>query len=165
MLFRSTSLTVEALKDFDLTRKEAERSKNMFALGMLSWLYSRPMDTAKNFLNSKFAKKPEILAANLRALEAGWSFGETTEVFSIQYEVKPAPAKPGEYRNISGNLALSYGLIAGSQISGLPLFLRSYPITTASDILHELSKHKNFGVRTFQAEDEIAAIGAAIGAA
>ena len=160
-----TSLTVEALKDFELTRKEAERSKNMFALGLLSWLYSRPMDTAKNFLNTKFAKKPEILAANLKALESGWSFGETTETFSIQYEVKPAPARAGEYRNISGNLALSYGLIAGAQSAGLPLYLGSYPITPASDILHELSKHKNFGVRTFQAEDEIAAIGAAIGAA
>ena len=160
-----TSLTVEALKEFDLTRKEAERSKNMFALGLLSWLYSRPMDTAKTFLNTKFAKKPQILAANLKALESGWSFGETTETFSIQYEVKPAPARAGEYRNISGNLALSYGLIAGAQAAGLPLYLGSYPITPASDILHELSKHKNFGVRTFQAEDEIAAIGAAIGAA
>ncbi|MEN9710419.1 MAG: hypothetical protein RL441_411 [Actinomycetota bacterium] len=160
-----TSLTVDALKDFELTRKEAERSKNMFALGLLSWLYSRPTETAKNFLNAKFAKKPEILAANLRALEAGWSFGETTETFSVQYEVKPAPAAAGEYRNISGNLALSYGLIAGAQAANLPLYLGSYPITPASDILHELSKHKNFGVKTFQAEDEIAAIGAAIGAA
>ncbi len=160
-----TSLTVEALKEFELSRKEAERAKNMFALGLLSWLYSRPMDTAKHFLNEKFAKKPVILAANLKALESGWSFGETTETFSVQYEVKPAPTPPGTYRNISGNLALAYGLIAAGQRSGLPLYLGSYPITPASDILHELSKHKNFGVKTFQAEDEIAAIGAAIGAA
>ena len=160
-----TSLTVEALKEFDLTRKEAERAKNMFALGLLSWLYSRPMEAAQKFLRTKFANKPVILDANLKALESGWSYGETTETFSVQYEVAPASAAPGEYRNISGNLALAYGLIAGSTISGLPLFLGSYPITPASDILHELSKHKNFGVRTFQAEDEIAAIGAAVGAA
>ncbi|MEY3278607.1 MAG: hypothetical protein RLZZ426_1093, partial [Actinomycetota bacterium] len=153
-----------ALKEFDLTRKEAERAKNMFALGMLSWLYSRPIEGTRKFLEEKFAKKPIILGANLKALEAGWSFGETTEIFSIQYEVKPAAAKPGVYRNISGNLALTYGLIAGSVQSGLPLFLGSYPITPASDILHELSKHKNFGIRTFQAEDEIAGVGAAIGA-
>lgn len=159
-----TSLTVEALKEFDLTRKEAERAKNMFALGMLSWLYSRPTEGTRKFLEEKFAKKPVILAANLKALEAGWSFGETTEIFSIQYEVNPAAAKPGVYRNISGNLALTYGLIAGSVRSGLPLFLGSYPITPASDILHELSKHKNFGIKTFQAEDEIAGVGAAIGA-
>lgn len=160
-----TSLTVEALKEFGLSRKEAERSKNMFALGMLSWLYSRPLETAQKFLSAKFAAKPNILAANLKALEAGWSFGETTEIFSVQYEVNPATPAAGTYRNITGNLALAYGLIAGSVQSGLPLFLGSYPITPASDILHELSKHKNFGVRTFQAEDEIAGIGAAIGAA
>lgn len=160
-----TSLTVEALKEFGLTRKESERSKNMFALGMLSWLYSRPLDTARKFLSAKFESKPNILAANLKALEAGWSYGETTEEFSVQYEVRPAKPKSGTYRNISGNLALAYGLIAGSVKSGLPLYLGSYPITPASDILHELSKHKNFGVRTFQAEDEIAGIGAAIGAA
>lgn len=160
-----TSLTVEALKEFGLSRKESERSKNMFALGMLSWLYSRPLDTARKFLSAKFESKPNILAANLKALEAGWSYGETTEEFSVQYEVRPAKPNPGTYRNISGNLALAYGLIAGSVKSGLPLYLGSYPITPASDILHELSKHKNFGVRTFQAEDEIAGIGAAIGAA
>jgi 2-oxoglutarate ferredoxin oxidoreductase subunit alpha len=160
-----TSLTVEALKEFGLTRKESERSKNMFALGMLSWLYSRPLDTARKFLSAKFESKPNILAANLKALEAGWSFGETTEEFSVQYEVRPAKPASGTYRNISGNLALSYGLVAASVKSGLPLYLGSYPITPASDILHELSKHKNFGVRTFQAEDEIAGIGAAIGAA
>ncbi|MEY4323317.1 MAG: hypothetical protein RL410_1098 [Actinomycetota bacterium] len=160
-----TSLTVDALQEFSLTRKEAERSKNMFALGMLSWLFSRPMDTPRAFLKEKFAKKPEILAANLKALEAGWNYGETTEAFSVHYQVAPSNAPAGTYRNISGNLALAYGLIAASQRSGLPLYLGSYPITPASDILHELSKHKNFGVRTFQAEDEIAGIGAALGAA
>jgi 2-oxoglutarate ferredoxin oxidoreductase subunit alpha len=160
-----TSQTVEALKEFDLTRKEAERSKNMYALGLLSWLYSRPTDSARNFLNTKFAKKPAVLAANLAALEAGWSYGETTEIFSVHYEVKPSSPKAGTYRYITGNIATAYGLIAASQKSGLPLFLGSYPITPATDILHELAKHKNFGVRTFQAEDEIAGVGAAIGAA
>lgn len=160
-----TSLAVDALKEFDLTRKEAERSKNMFALGLLCWMYSRPMETPRKYLTDKFASKPVILAANLKALETGWSYGETTESFSIQYEIKPSKSLPGVYRNISGNLALSYGLIAGSQLSGLPIFLGSYPITPASDILHELSKHKNFNVTTFQAEDEIAGVGAAIGAA
>ncbi|MCX3060704.1 2-oxoacid:acceptor oxidoreductase subunit alpha [Streptomyces beihaiensis] len=163
-----TTLTVEALKEFDLTRKEAERSKNMFALGLLSWMYHRPTDGTEAFLKQKFAKKPEIMAANLAAFHAGWNFGETTEDFAVSYEVAPAgtdafPA--GTYRNISGNLALSYGLIAASRQADLPLYLGSYPITPASDILHELSKHKNFGVRTFQAEDEIAGIGAALGAA
>lgn len=160
-----TSQTVEALKEFELTRKEAERSKNMYALGLLSWLYSRPTDSARNFLNKKFAKKPVVLAANLKALEAGWSFGETTEIFSVHYEVKPSHPAPGTYRYITGNIATAYGLIAASQKSGLPLYLGSYPITPASDILHELAKHKNFGVRTFQAEDEIAGVSAAIGAA
>lgn len=159
-----TSMTVSALSEFSITKKEAERAKNMFALGMLLWLYSRPIEPTLNFLNSKFAKKPEILAANTKALQAGWSYGETTESFANQFVIKPAKMPAGIYRNISGNLALSYGLIAGGQQSGLPLFLGSYPITPASDILHELSKHKNFGVRTFQAEDEIAGIGAAIGA-
>ena len=160
-----TSMTVEALADFDISKKEAERAKNMFALGLLCWLYSRPTDGTLAFLKSKFAKKPEILAANIAAVEAGWSFGETTETFSVRYQVKPAPMQAGNYRNITGNPALAYGLIAASQQSGLPLFLGSYPITPASDILHELSKHKNFGVVTFQAEDEIAGIGAALGAA
>lgn len=160
-----TSMTVEALKDFALTKKEAERAKNMFALGMLCWMYSRPTESTIEFLTAKFGKKPEILAANIAALEAGWSFGETTENFSVQYEVKPAPMKSGLYRNMHGNLALSYGLIAGAHLTDLPLFLGSYPITPASDILHELSKHKNFGVTTFQAEDEIAGIGSALGAA
>ncbi|MFH9860623.1 2-oxoacid:acceptor oxidoreductase subunit alpha [Streptomyces sp. NPDC017202] len=162
-----TTLTVEALKDFDLTRKEAERSKNMFALGLLSWMYHRPTEGTERFLKAKFAKKPDIAAANLAAFRAGWNFGETTEDFAVSYEVAPAAkAFPvGTYRNISGNLALAYGLIAASRQADLPLFLGSYPITPASDILHELSRHKNFGVRTFQAEDEIAGIGAALGAA
>ncbi len=160
-----TSQTVEALKEFDLTRKEAERSKNMYALGLLSWLYSRPTDSARRFLEKKFAKKPEVMAANLAALEAGWSYGETTEIFTVHYEIKPSSPAPGTYRYITGNVATAYGLIAASVKSGLPLFLGSYPITPATDILHELAKHKNFGVRTFQAEDEIAGIGSAIGAA
>ncbi|MEU4983461.1 2-oxoacid:acceptor oxidoreductase subunit alpha [Streptomyces sp. NPDC021969] len=162
-----TTLTVEALTQFDLSRKEAERSKNMFALGLLSWMYHRPTEGTETFLRSKFAKKPEIAAANIAAYRAGWNFGETTEDFAVSYEVAPAATAfpPGTYRNISGNLALAYGLIAASRQADLPLFLGSYPITPASDILHELSKHKNFGVRTFQAEDEIAGIGAALGAA
>ncbi|WP_327190260.1 2-oxoacid:acceptor oxidoreductase subunit alpha [Streptomyces xinghaiensis] len=162
-----TTLTVEALKGYDLSRKDAGRSKNMFALGLLSWMYHRPTEGTERFLRSKFAKKPEIAEANVAAFRAGWNFGETTEDFAVSYEVAPAAAAfpAGTYRNISGNLALSYGLIAASQQADLPLYLGSYPITPASDILHELSKHKNFGVRTFQAEDEIAAIGAALGAA
>ncbi|MFE6622032.1 2-oxoacid:acceptor oxidoreductase subunit alpha [Streptomyces sp. NPDC008086] len=162
-----TTLTVEALKEFALTRKEAERSKNMFALGLLSWMYHRPTEGTEKFLTSKFAKKPDIAAANIAAFRAGWNFGETTEDFAVSYEIAPATtAFPvGTYRNISGNLALSYGLVAASRQADLPLYLGSYPITPASDILHELSKHKNFGVRTFQAEDEIAGIGAALGAA
>jgi 2-oxoglutarate ferredoxin oxidoreductase subunit alpha len=160
-----TSMTVKALESFDITRKDAERAKNMFALGMLSWLYDRPSDGTLSFLKSKFGSQPEIMAANVAAFQAGWNFGETTEAFSVRYEVRPAPLTPGTYRNISGNTALAYGLIAAAQLAGLPLFLGSYPITPASDILHELAKHKRFGVRTFQAEDEIAAIGAALGAA
>jgi 2-oxoglutarate/2-oxoacid ferredoxin oxidoreductase subunit alpha len=159
-----TSMTVKALESFDITRKDAERAKNMFALGMLSWLYDRPADGTLSFLKAKFASKPEIMAANVAAFQAGWNFGETTEAFPARYEVKPAPLAPGTYRNINGNTALAYGLIAASQLAGLPLFLGSYPITPASDILHELAKHKRFGVRTFQAEDEIAAVGAALGA-
>ncbi len=160
-----TSITVEALKGLDITKKEAERAKNMFALGMLSWLYSRPTDSTRSFLQEKFAAKPVILAANLAAFEAGWNYGETTETFSVRYEVKPAPLPSGTYRNITGNAALAFGLVAAAHQSGLPLFLGSYPITPASDILHELSKHKAFDVQTFQAEDEIAGIGAALGAA
>ncbi|MFI0721649.1 2-oxoacid:acceptor oxidoreductase subunit alpha [Streptomyces sp. NPDC021224] len=162
-----TSLTLEALKDSGLARKDAERAKNMFALGLLSWMYHRPTENTEAFLLKKFAKKPDIAQANITAFRAGWNFGETTEDFAVSYEVAPASAAfpQGTYRNISGNLALAYGLVAASQRSGLPLYLGSYPITPASDILHELSRHKNFGVRTFQAEDEIAAIGAALGAA
>jgi 2-oxoglutarate/2-oxoacid ferredoxin oxidoreductase subunit alpha len=159
-----TSLTVGAIADHDVTKKEAERAKNMFSLGLLSWLYHRPTEQTKAFLTEKFGRKPEILAANLAAFEAGWSFGETTETFAVQYEVSKAPLSAGTYRNITGNLALSYGLVAAAQRSGLGLFLGSYPITPASDILHELSKHKEYGVTTFQAEDEIAGIGAALGA-
>ena len=162
-----TTLTLEALKDSGLARKDAERAKNMFALGLLSWMYHRPTDGTEGFLRKKFAKKPEIAEANILAYRAGWNFGETTEDFAVSYEVLPASSAfpAGTYRNISGNLALAYGLVSASVQSGLPLFLGSYPITPASDILHELSRHKNFGVRTFQAEDEIAAIGAALGAA
>ena len=159
-----TSMTVETLADFDITKKDAERAKNMFALGLLSWLYHRPTEGTRAFLEKKFASKPEIMRANLAAFEAGWSFGETTEDFSVQYEVKPAAMTQGVYRNITGNLALAYGLVAAGQQSGLSVFLGSYPITPASDILHELSKHKRFGVVTFQAEDEIAGATSAIGA-
>ncbi|MCF3103334.1 2-oxoacid:acceptor oxidoreductase subunit alpha [Streptomyces roseoverticillatus] len=162
-----TTLTIEALKDFGLSRKESERSKNMFALGLLSWMYHRPTQNTEDFLRKKFAKKPQIAEANVAAFRAGWNFGETTEDFAVSYEVAPATSAfpAGTYRNISGNLALSYGLIAAARQADLPLYLGSYPITPASDILHELSRHKNFGVRTFQAEDEIAGIGAALGAA
>jgi 2-oxoglutarate/2-oxoacid ferredoxin oxidoreductase subunit alpha len=159
-----TSVTVKALEAFDVTRKDAERAKNMFALGLLSWLYNRPVDGTLRFLDSRFASRPEILAANKAAFQAGWNYGETTEDFSVQYEVQPAKLEPGTYRNISGNTALAYGLVAASRRSGLPLFLGSYPITPASDILHELSKLKRFGVRTMQAEDEISGVGAALGA-
>jgi 2-oxoglutarate ferredoxin oxidoreductase subunit alpha len=161
-----TTLTVEALKEYGLTRKEAGRSKNMFALGLLSWMYHRPTEGTEAFLRTKFAKRPELAEANITAFRAGWNYGETTEDFAVSYEVAPAASAfpPGTYRNISGNLALAYGLIAAAHRADLPLFLGSYPITPASDVLHELSKHKNFGVRTFQAEDEIAGIGAALGA-
>jgi len=159
-----TSLTVAALEGFDISKKEAERAKNMFALGLLSWLYHRPTEHTISFLQAKFARRPQIAQANIAAFRAGWNYGETTESFSVSYEVKPARLAAGVYRNISGNQALAYGLIAASVRAGLPLFLGSYPITPASDILHELSKHKQFGVRTFQAEDEIAGVGAALGA-
>ena len=159
-----TQLTLDALADTELSRKDAGRSKNMFALGLLSWMYSRPTEGTLTFLRQKFANKPAIAEANVTAFKAGWNYGETTEAFGVTYEVKPAPLPAGTYRNITGNMALAYGLIAASQRSRLPLFLGAYPITPASDILHELSKHKRFGVRTFQAEDEIAGIGAAIGA-
>jgi 2-oxoglutarate/2-oxoacid ferredoxin oxidoreductase subunit alpha len=162
-----TTLTVGALKDVEgVTSREAERSKNMFALGLMSWLYGRPIEPTIEFLNAKFAvKRPEIAEANIKALQAGFAFGETTETFAVTYEIKPAKLEPGTYRNITGNQALSMGLVAASKLSGLPLFLGAYPITPASSILEELAGYKHFGVRTFQAEDEIAAAGAAVGAA
>jgi 2-oxoglutarate ferredoxin oxidoreductase subunit alpha len=159
-----TSMTLDALADSGLGKKEAERSKNMFTLGLLSWMYHRPTEGTVRFLERQFRRKPEIAAANIAAFRAGYNYGETTEAFAVSYEIKPAPMPPGRYRNISGNQALSLGLVAAGQRSGLPLFLGAYPITPASDILHELSRHKAFGVRTFQAEDEIAGISAAIGA-
>jgi|SRR5579872_6986318 len=159
-----TSMTIEALKDVDVSKREAERAKNMFALGLMSWLYTRPTEGTIAFLEQKFANDEPIRDANIKAFQAGYAFGETTETFAVSYEVKPAKAKPGTYRNVTGNQALSYGLIAASKLSGLPLFLGAYPITPASAVLEELARHKNFGVRTFQAEDEIAAVGAAIGA-
>ncbi|MCW2765983.1 MAG: 2-oxoacid:acceptor oxidoreductase subunit alpha [Nocardioides sp.] len=160
-----TGMTVEAVKEFGLSRKDAARAKNMFALGLLSWMYGRPTESTVAFLTKRFAKVADIRDANITAFKSGWNFGETTETFVVSYEIKPAPMSAGVYRNITGNLALSYGLIAAGVRSGLPIFLGSYPITPASDILHELSKHKSFGVTTLQAEDEIAGIGAAIGAA
>ncbi len=159
-----TSMTVTALAGINISRKDAERSKNMFALGVLTWMYHRSTDATQAFLKAKFAKNEDILKANLLAYQTGWNFGETSEEFVTSYEVAPAKMKPGKYRNISGNAALAYGLIAASQQSGLRLFLGSYPITPASDILHELSKQKKFDIVTFQAEDEIAAVGAALGA-
>jgi 2-oxoglutarate/2-oxoacid ferredoxin oxidoreductase subunit alpha len=160
-----TSMTVEALKGIEgVTSREAERSKNFFALGLMSWLYGRPTENTLEFIQTKFAKRPEIAEANRRAFEAGWSYGETSEDFLVQYEVQPAALAPGLYRQITGNQALAYGLIAASVKSELPLFLGAYPITPASGILEELAHHKEFGVRTFQAEDEIAAVGAALGA-
>ena len=160
-----TSLTVGALKEIEgVTAREAERAKNMFALGLMSWLYGRETDSTTKFITKKFANRPEIADANLKAFNTGYAFGETSEAFAVQYEVKPAKLPPGRYRQITGNTALSYGLIAASKLSGLDLFLGAYPITPASSILEELARHKAFGVRTFQAEDEIAAVGAALGA-
>jgi 2-oxoglutarate ferredoxin oxidoreductase subunit alpha len=161
-----TTITVRALDGVEgLSKKEAERSKNFFALGLLSWMYGRPTDVTERWIERKFATKEGIRDANLAAFRAGYNFGETTEIFAVHYEVKPAPAEPGIYRNINGATATAYGLIAASVRSGLPLFYASYPITPASELLHELSKHKNFGVRTFQSEDEIAAANMALGAA
>jgi 2-oxoglutarate/2-oxoacid ferredoxin oxidoreductase subunit alpha len=159
-----TSMTLDALKDVDVTKREAERAKNMFALGLMSWLYNRPTDGTIEFIAKKFASKPAIAEANTKAFHAGYAFGETTEGFAVSYEVKPAKMKPGVYRNVTGNQALALGLIAASVQSKLPLFLGAYPITPASGILEELARYKEFGVRTFQAEDEIAAVGAALGA-
>jgi 2-oxoglutarate/2-oxoacid ferredoxin oxidoreductase subunit alpha len=159
-----TSMTLGALADLEISKKDAERAKNMFALGMLSWLYSRPYESTIAFLERKFAKRPDLVAANIVAFKAGWNFGETTEDFAVRYEVKPARMPAGNYRNITGNTALALGVIAARVRSGLPVVLGAYPITPASDILHELSKHKRFGVTTVQAEDEIAAVGVALGA-
>ncbi|MEE6185646.1 2-oxoacid:acceptor oxidoreductase subunit alpha [Niabella digestorum] len=159
-----TKLTREALKDYQLGTKEKDRAKNMFILGFLYWMYNRNMDSTINFLKEKFANKKDILESNIAALKAGYHYGDTTETFTTTYRVEKARIEPGTYRSIMGNQALALGLISASVKSGLPMFLGTYPITPASDILHELSRHKNFGVRTFQAEDEIAAITAAIGA-
>ena len=159
-----TKMTREALKDISMGTKEKDRAKNMFVLGFLYWMYNRSLDNTITFLTEKFGKKPEILESNLKALRSGYNFGDTTETFTHRYTVEKAKMDGGTYRSIMGNQALSYGLIAASQKSGVPLFLGSYPITPASDILHELSKYKSFGVITFQAEDEIAAITSAIGA-
>jgi 2-oxoglutarate/2-oxoacid ferredoxin oxidoreductase subunit alpha len=159
-----TKMTREALKDITMGMKEKDRAKNMFVLGFLYWMYSRDLDMTIKFLTDKFGKKPEILDSNVKALQAGFNYGDTTETFTTTYKVEKAKMDPGVYRSIMGNQALAYGLIAASQKSGLPLFLGSYPITPASDILHELSRHKSFAVKTFQAEDEIAAITSAIGA-
>ncbi|MBK1784144.1 2-oxoacid:acceptor oxidoreductase subunit alpha [Prauserella cavernicola] len=160
-----STLTQGALADTGLGKKDAERCKNMFALGLLSWMYHRPTEGTERFLREKFAKKPEIAEANILAFRAGWNYGETTESFATTFEVAPAKLEQGTYRQITGNTALAYGVIAAGQQSRLPILLGTYPITPASDVLHELSKHKNFGVTTFQAEDEIAGIGAALGAA
>lgn len=159
-----TRMTREVLQDSSLGTKEKDRAKNMFVLGFLYWMYDRQMDNTLTFLKEKFAKAPEVMESNLKVLKAGYHFGETTETFRTRYRVGKARMEPGTYRSITGNTALAYGLIAASQKAALPLFLGTYPITPASDILHELSKHKNFGIRTFQAEDEIAGITAAIGA-
>lgn len=159
-----TKMTREALKDFQLGTKEKDRAKNMFVLGFLYWMYGRDMKNTEKFLEEKFSRKPDILDSNLKVLRAGYNYGDTTETFTTQYKVEKARIEAGNYRSIMGNQALAYGLIAASQKSGLPIFLGTYPITPASDILHELSRHKNFGIRTFQAEDEIAGICAAIGA-
>jgi 2-oxoglutarate ferredoxin oxidoreductase subunit alpha len=159
-----TKMTREALKEITMGTKEKDRAKNMFVLGFLYWMYNRDMDNTIAFIKDKFGKKAEIMESNVKALQAGYNFGDTTETFTARYKVEKAKMEPGNYRSIMGNQALAYGLIAASQKSGLKLFLGSYPITPASDILHELSRHKNFGIKTFQAEDEIAAITSAIGA-
>lgn len=160
-----TKMTREALKEITMGMKEKDRAKNMFVLGFLYWMYNRDMESTINFLKEKFGKKDEILNSNIKALQAGYNYGDTTETFTTTYKVEKAKMEPGTYRSIMGNQATAYGLIAASQKSGLELFLGSYPITPASDILHDLAKYKNFGVKTFQAEDEIAAITSAIGAA
>ncbi len=160
-----TKLTMTSLEDISLSLKEKEKCKNFFALGLLYWMYNRPLDITENWLATKFAKKPELLEANKRVLNAGYNFGETTEIFTTRYDVKPAKLPKGIYRNVSGNEAVALGMVVASLKSGLRLFLGSYPITPASEILQELSKYKDYGVVTFQAEDEIAGIASAIGAA
>jgi 2-oxoglutarate/2-oxoacid ferredoxin oxidoreductase subunit alpha len=159
-----TKMTRESLKDYTMGTKEKDRAKNMFVLGFLYWMYNRDMKSTEQFLTTKFGKKPDILESNIKVLHAGYFYGDTTETFTTQYNVDKAKMESGTYRSIMGNQAAAYGLIAASQKSGLPLFLGSYPITPASDILHELARHKNFGIKTFQAEDEIAAVASAIGA-
>ncbi len=160
-----STLTVGALEDTGLGKKEKERAKNMFALGLMSWMFSRPTEPTIEWVRARFASQPELADANITALKAGFAFGETTELFAHSYEVAPAELPPGRYRQITGNTAIAYGLVAAAERSGLPLFLGGYPITPASDVLHELARLKHFGVRTFQAEDEIAGVGAALGAA
>jgi 2-oxoglutarate/2-oxoacid ferredoxin oxidoreductase subunit alpha len=159
-----TTLTLGAVEAIGASKKDGQRAKNMFALGLLSWMYGRPIEASETFIREKFGRKPEIAEANVLALRAGWNYGETTEAFGTTYEVAPAQLAPGEYRQISGNTALAYGIVVAGQLADTQVVLGSYPITPASDILHELSKHKNFKVITFQAEDEIAGIGAALGA-
>jgi 2-oxoglutarate ferredoxin oxidoreductase subunit alpha len=160
-----TSMTLEAVKPTGAKPRDAERSKNFFALGLVSWMYTRPVEPTLRWIDQRFGKNKLVADANTLAFKAGYNFGETAELFDSNFEVKPAPLEPGIYTNISGNTALSWGLVAASQLAQVPVFLGSYPITPASDILHELSKHKNFGIRTLQAEDEIAGVGAALGAA
>ncbi|RYY55697.1 MAG: 2-oxoacid:acceptor oxidoreductase subunit alpha [Chitinophagaceae bacterium] len=160
-----TKLTREALKEFTMGMKEKDRAKNMFVLGFLYWMYGRDMQNTTDFLKEKFGKRPDIYDSNIKVLQAGYNYGDTTEAFTTTYKVEKAKMEPGEYRSVMGNQSLAYGLVAAAHVSGLPMFLGTYPITPASDILHELSKYKNFGVRTFQAEDEIAAITSTIGAA
>jgi len=162
--FTKRNLTKGALAETGLSKKDAERAKNMFALGLLSWMYHRPSEGTERFLREKFARRPDLAEANILAFKAGHAYGETTEAFAVTYQVNPAPLPTGTYRQITGNTALAYGLVAAGQATGLPVFLGSYPITPASDILHELSKHKAFNVTTFQAEDEISGIGSALGA-
>ncbi len=160
-----TSLTVGATAELDVKKRDAERSKNFFALGLVSWMFSRPLEPTLDWIEEKFGKRPAVAAANTAAFKAGHAYGETAEVFGNPKKVEAAPQEPGTYTNVMGNQALAWGMVAAGQLAKLPVFLGSYPITPASDILHELSNHKNFGVRTFQAEDEIAAAGSAVGAA
>src|ERR1700742_3228030 len=159
-----TTLTLGAAESIGASQKDGQRAKNMFALGLLSWMYGRPIETSETFIREKFLRKPDVAEANVLALKAGWNYGETTEAFGTTYEVSRATLPAGDYRQISGNTALAYGIVTAGQLADIPVLLGSYPITPASDILHELSKHKNFNVITFQAEDEIGGICAALGA-